>query len=78
MYIYQYNIMCVCMYMQFLSYVLRAGDINELVVPMLYFMYEGRKDPSKIGLIHICTFVLLLLSGTHLSCFTSFTSTTVK
>eukprot|EP00960_Hanusia_phi_P016041 472513-Hanusia_phi.AAC.3 len=31
------------------SYILRAGDINELVVPMLYFMYEGRKDPSKIG-----------------------------
>jgi len=26
-------------------------------------MFEGRKDPSKIGLIHICAFILLLLSG---------------
>ena len=53
---------------EFLSYILRAGDINELVVPMLYFMYEGRKDPSKIGLIHICTFILLLLSGERNFC----------
>jgi hypothetical protein len=52
----------------FLSYILRAGDINELVVPMLYFMYEGRKDPSKLGLIHICTFILLLLSGERNFC----------
>jgi len=53
---------------EFLSFILRAGDINELVVPMLYFMYEGRKDPSKIGLIHICTFILLLLSGERNFC----------
>ena len=35
---------------------------------MLYFMYEGRKDPSKLGLIHICTFILLLLSGERNFC----------
>jgi len=52
----------------FLGYILRVGDINEVVVPMLYFMYEGRKDPSKIGLIHICTFILLLLSGERNFC----------
>jgi hypothetical protein len=32
-----------------LAYVLRVGDVNDLAVPMLYFMYEGRKDASKIG-----------------------------
>merc|ERR1712146_300742 len=26
-------------------------------------MWNGRSDESKIGLVHICTFMLLLLSG---------------
>ena len=28
-----------------------------------YLMIEGRNNPSKVGLIHVCSFVLLLLSG---------------
>ena len=30
---------------------------------MLYFMWSGRLAASKVGLLHICTFILLLLSG---------------
>ena len=26
-------------------------------------MLEGRKDPSKVGLMYLCTFTLLKLSG---------------
>lgn len=47
----------------FLSYVLKKADVNQLVVPLLFLMYEGRQEPSKVGMIHICTFILLLLSG---------------
>lgn len=47
----------------FLNYVLKKADVNQLVVPLLFLMYEGRQEPSKVGMIHICTFILLLLSG---------------
>lgn len=47
----------------FLAYVLHHVDGNELVVPLLFLMYEGRQEPAKVGMIHICTFILLLLSG---------------
>lgn len=47
----------------FLLYVLKKADVNQLVVPLLFLMYEGRQEPSKVGMIHICTFILLLLSG---------------
>lgn len=33
---------------------------------MCYLLVENRKDVSKGGLIHICTFVLLKLSGERL------------
>jgi hypothetical protein len=36
---------------EFLSYILRAGDINELVVPMLYFMYEGTIVPLTCTIV---------------------------
>jgi hypothetical protein len=52
----------------FLAYILRACDVNEIVVPILIAMFEARKDPSKIGLIHISTFVMLLLSGERNFC----------
>eukprot|EP00285_Hemiselmis_virescens_P014139 CAMPEP_0173379844 /NCGR_PEP_ID=MMETSP1356-20130122/2652_1 /TAXON_ID=77927 ORGANISM="Hemiselmis virescens, Strain PCC157" /NCGR_SAMPLE_ID=MMETSP1356 /ASSEMBLY_ACC=CAM_ASM_000847 /LENGTH=563 /DNA_ID=CAMNT_0014333261 /DNA_START=61 /DNA_END=1749 /DNA_ORIENTATION=+ len=52
----------------FLAYILRACDVNEIVVPVLVAMFEARKDPSKIGLIHISTFVMLLLSGERNFC----------
>ena len=34
-----------------------------LRVPLCYLMLEGRKDPSKVGLMYLCTFTLLKLSG---------------
>ncbi|GMF21528.1 unnamed protein product [Phytophthora lilii] len=48
---------------EFLHYVLKKADVNQLVVPLLFLMYEGRQEPAKVGMIHICTFILLLLSG---------------
>ncbi|GLD95865.1 hypothetical protein PINS_up004543 [Pythium insidiosum] len=48
---------------KFLHFVLKSADVNALVVPLLFLMYEGRQEPSKVGMIHICTFILLLLSG---------------
>ncbi|CAB1097581.1 unnamed protein product [Ectocarpus sp. CCAP 1310/34] len=47
----------------FMQYVLKNCDINEILVPVCYLLVENRKDVSKGGLIHICTFVLLKLSG---------------
>lgn len=47
----------------FLHFVLKKADVNQLVVPLLFLMYEGRQEPAKVGMIHICTFILLLLSG---------------
>jgi len=47
----------------FLLYILKYCDITQLLVPICYIMFEARKDPSKVGLVHICTFILLKLSG---------------
>lgn len=33
----------------FLSYVLRSIELHRIVVPLLYFMYDGRKDPAKVS-----------------------------
>lgn len=48
---------------KFMPYILRHCDITELLVPICYFMLEGRKDPAKVGLMYLCTFTLLKLSG---------------
>lgn len=47
----------------FMSHVLTQCNVNELIVPICYLMYQSRRDPAQIGLVHICTFVLLKLSG---------------
>lgn len=47
----------------FMNHVLTRCDINELVVPICFLMYKSRRDPAQIGLVHICTFCLLKLSG---------------
>lgn len=53
-----------CDYNQkFLFYILKTSDILELLVPILYHISDARTDPSRIGLIHMCIFLLLLLSG---------------
>jgi hypothetical protein len=46
-----------------MPFILRQCDVTEILVPVCYFMLEGRKDPSKIGLMYLCTFILLKLSG---------------
>ena len=47
----------------FMSHILTNCNVNELVVPICYLMYKSRRDPAQIGLVHICTFCLLKLSG---------------
>jgi hypothetical protein len=47
----------------FMAHVLKYEDVTRLLAPLCYFMFQGRNDPAQAGLIHICTFLLLLLSG---------------
>jgi hypothetical protein len=47
----------------FMNHVLTKCNINDLVVPICFLMYKSRRDPAQIGLVHICTFCLLKLSG---------------
>lgn len=47
----------------FLDFILTRCDVCEMVVPICYIMYISRQDASKIGLVHLCTFILLKLSG---------------
>eukprot|EP00529_Nitzschia_sp_RCC80_P009895 CAMPEP_0113489330 /NCGR_PEP_ID=MMETSP0014_2-20120614/26473_1 /TAXON_ID=2857 /ORGANISM="Nitzschia sp." /LENGTH=791 /DNA_ID=CAMNT_0000383063 /DNA_START=316 /DNA_END=2691 /DNA_ORIENTATION=- /assembly_acc=CAM_ASM_000159 len=47
----------------FMNHILTKCNINELVVPICFLMYKSRRDPAQIGLVHICTFCLLKLSG---------------
>lgn len=47
----------------FLNHILTQCDVTEAVVPICFLMFEARKDPGQIGLVHICTFILLKLSG---------------
>lgn len=47
----------------FMNHVLTKCNINELLVPICFLMYKSRRDPAQIGLVHICTFCLLKLSG---------------
>ena len=53
---------------KFMPYVLRHCDVTRLVVPICFLMYQSRRDPAKVGLVHICTFLLLKLSGERPFC----------
>lgn len=44
-------------------YVLKSSDVLDILVPILYHLNESRADQSKVGLMHIAVFILLLLSG---------------
>jgi hypothetical protein len=48
---------------RFLPYVLRHCEVTQLLVPLCYLMVEGRRDPARVGLIYLCTFTILKLSG---------------
>ncbi len=47
----------------FMNHIMTHCDVTKIVVPICYILYQSRKDPSRIGLVHICTFLLLKLSG---------------
>merc|ERR1711871_671634 len=34
-----------------------------IMVPICYFLLESRKDPARLGLMYLCTFTLLKISG---------------
>jgi hypothetical protein len=49
----------------FVPFILKENqcDVNELVVPLCFFLLQGRQDPSQLGVLYLCTFALLRLSG---------------
>ncbi|KAM4664479.1 protein HID1 [Discoglossus pictus] len=48
---------------KFLFFVLKSSDVLDVLVPILYFLNDARADQSRVGLMHIGVFILLLLSG---------------
>ncbi|CAG00226.1 unnamed protein product, partial [Tetraodon nigroviridis] len=48
---------------KFLFFVLKSSDVLEMLVPILYYLNDARADQSRVGLMHIGVFILLLLSG---------------
>ncbi|CAH8613634.1 unnamed protein product [Schistosoma bovis] len=48
---------------KFMYYVLKSSQVLDLIVPILYHLNNSRNDQSRIGLIHVGVFILLLLSG---------------
>jgi len=44
-------------------WLLTKSDVTRIIYPILYFLYEGRKDTTQNGLIHLGVFTLLFLSG---------------
>ncbi|XP_023321643.1 protein HID1 [Eurytemora carolleeae] len=48
---------------KFLFYVLKSSDVLEILVPILHYLNDARADQSRVGLMHIGVFILLLLSG---------------
>jgi len=48
---------------KFLLHVLKSSDVLDILVPILYHLNDSRADQSRLGLMHIAVFILLLLSG---------------
>ncbi|XP_054706104.1 protein HID1-like isoform X2 [Uloborus diversus] len=48
---------------KFMFYVLKSSEVLEVLVPILYHLNDARADQSRVGLVHIGVFILLLLSG---------------
>ncbi|KAJ4940342.1 hypothetical protein JOQ06_026649 [Pogonophryne albipinna] len=48
---------------KFLFFVLKSSDVLDVLVPILFSLNDARADPSRVGLMHIGVFILLLLSG---------------
>ncbi|XP_064818418.1 protein HID1-like, partial [Oncorhynchus masou masou] len=48
---------------KFLFFVLKSSDVLDVLVPILFYLNDARADQSRVGLVHIGVFILLLLSG---------------
>ncbi|XP_060883855.1 protein HID1b isoform X2 [Labrus mixtus] len=48
---------------KFLFFVLKSSDVLDVLVPILFNLNDARADQSRVGLMHIGVFILLLLSG---------------
>ncbi|XP_062298431.1 protein HID1b isoform X1 [Scomber scombrus] len=48
---------------KFLFFVLKSSDVLDMLVPILFYLNNARADQSRVGLMHIGVFILLLLSG---------------
>ncbi|GAB6030879.1 cell wall bioproteinsis protein [Chamberlinius hualienensis] len=48
---------------KFLFYVLKSSEVLSVLVPILFHLNDSRADQSRVGLMHIGVFILLLLSG---------------
>ncbi|XP_055341905.1 protein HID1-like [Paramacrobiotus metropolitanus] len=48
---------------KFLYHVLKSCVVLDILIPILHTLHQNRLNPSKIGLIHLNVFILLLLSG---------------
>lgn len=48
---------------KFLYFVLKSSDVLDILIPILYHLNYSRADQSRVGLMHIGVFILLLLSG---------------
>ncbi|KAM3864324.1 protein HID1 isoform 2-T2 [Diretmus argenteus] len=48
---------------KFLFFVLKSSDVLDILVPILFYLNDSRADLSRVGLMHIGVFILLLLSG---------------
>ena len=47
----------------FLSHILNECDVLALLTPLLFYCFDARKDPSRLGLLYTGVFTLLKLSG---------------
>eukprot|EP01135_Chromosphaera_perkinsii_P003428 Nk52_evm52s242 gene=Nk52_evmTU52s242 len=53
-----------CLYNKgFLYHILLSSDVLEIVVPILHYIVHARKNAALLGMIHVGTFILLVLSG---------------
>lgn len=48
---------------KFLFFVLKSSQVLQVLVPILFHLNDARADQSRVGLVHIGVFILLLLSG---------------
>ena len=54
---------CIDLNPQFRAYIINQKPCEMIILPCLYMMYEYRQLPAYSGLLHLCTFILLHMSG---------------